>query len=111
MFKSSKYAPRKSTFLTDIYPSPAGVVRLILGDGPMNTKNISALLDASKASEWTGLSTSTLAKLRLTGLGPAYSKLGRRVFYRIDDLEAWIEEHRHKSSSEYGAKPDLGQPI
>jgi predicted DNA-binding transcriptional regulator AlpA len=70
----------------------------------MNTKSISALLDAQKAADWTGLSTSTLAKLRLTGHGPAYAKLGRRVVYRIDDLEAWIDTHRHKSTSEYGAK-------
>jgi predicted DNA-binding transcriptional regulator AlpA len=85
--------------------SLAGVVRLILGDVSMNTKSNSSLLDAQKASDWTGLSTSTLAKLRLSGNGPTYAKLGRRVVYRIDDLEAWIEAHRFKSTSEYGSKP------
>ena len=77
---------------------------MILGDGFMNTKINSALLDASRASGWTGLSTSTLAKLRLSGKGPAYAKLGRRVVYKIDDLEAWIEAHRHQSTSEYVTK-------
>ena len=71
----------------------------------MNTKSISSLLDAQNAADWTGLSTSTLAKLRLTGNGPTYAKLGRRVVYRIDDLEEWIEAHRFKSTSEYGSKP------
>jgi predicted DNA-binding transcriptional regulator AlpA len=70
----------------------------------MNTNINSSLLDAEKAAGWTGLSTSTLAKLRLTGNGPAYAKLGRRVVYHIDDLEEWIRAHRHKSTSEYGAK-------
>jgi predicted DNA-binding transcriptional regulator AlpA len=70
----------------------------------MNTNTTSSLLDAQKAADWTGLSTSTLAKLRLTGNGPTYSKLGRRVVYHVGDLEAWIEAHRFKSTSEYGAK-------
>jgi predicted DNA-binding transcriptional regulator AlpA len=70
----------------------------------MNTKSNSSLLDAQMTADWTGLSTSTLAKLRLTGNGPIYAKLGRRVVYRIDDLETWIESHRFKSTSEYGAK-------
>lgn len=84
--------------------SPAGVVRLILGDVPMTTKANSNLLNAQKAADWTGLSTSTLAKLRLTGNGPTYSKLGRRVVYRLVDLETWIEAHRFNSTSEYEAK-------
>ena len=63
-----------------------------------------ALLNAQKAADWTGLSTSTLAKLRLSGEGPTYAKLGRRVVYHIDDLEEWIRSHRYKSTSEYGAK-------
>jgi predicted DNA-binding transcriptional regulator AlpA len=71
----------------------------------MNTKSDSSLLDAQRAADWTGLSTSTLAKLRLSGDGPTYVKLGRRVVYRIADLEAWIEAHRFKSTSEYVSKP------
>jgi predicted DNA-binding transcriptional regulator AlpA len=60
-----------------------------------------ALLNAQKAADWTGLSTSTLAKLRLSGAGPTYAKLGRRVVYRLHDLENWIEARRFKSTSEY----------
>jgi predicted DNA-binding transcriptional regulator AlpA len=69
-----------------------------------NTETISALLNARKAADWTGLSASTLAKLRLSGDGPTYAKLGRRVVYRLHDLETWIEAHRFKSTSEYCAK-------
>ena len=81
-------------------PSPAGVVRLILGDGTMTT-NIPLVLNAAQAASRLGLSVSTLAKLRLSGAGPAYSKLGRRVVYRLEDLEAWIVANRYQSTSEY----------
>lgn len=63
-----------------------------------------SLLDAMKAAEWTGLSTSTLAKLRLSGNGPTYIKLGRRVAYKPEDLDAWINANRVNSTAEYTAK-------
>ena len=76
---------------------------MILGDVQMDTTTPTIVLDATNAANRLGLSTSTLAKLRLTGNGPAYSKLGRRVVYRVDDLEDWVLAHRHKSTSEYGS--------
>jgi len=48
-------------------------------------------LIAGEAAKLLGLAPSTLAKLRLTGDGPVYCKLGRRVLYRREDLEAWLE--------------------
>lgn len=65
--------------------------------------NDKSLLDASEAAEWLGLSTSTLAKMRLTGSGPVYSKLGRRVVYLRQDLADWVAAHRCRSTSEYTA--------
>ena len=81
----------------------ARIVRLILGDAHMDMTTPPLVLDAENAANRLGLSASTLAKLRLTGNGPAYSKLGRRVVYRVDDLEDWVLAHRHKSTSEYGS--------
>jgi hypothetical protein len=49
-----------------------------------------------------GLSESTLAKLRLSGYGPAYCKLGRRVLYQPHDLDAWLAQHRRQSTSDTG---------
>ncbi|BCG91414.1 helix-turn-helix transcriptional regulator [Mesorhizobium sp. 131-2-1] len=46
-----------------------------------------------------GLSVSTLEKLRLTGDGPEYIKLGRAVVYKPEDLDAWIDGNRRKSTS------------
>lgn len=60
----------------------------------------SPLLDAAAAAEFLGLSESTLAKLRLSGGGPQYCKLGRRVVYRRDDLLEWVSARVRRSTSE-----------
>jgi Helix-turn-helix domain len=60
------------------------------------------VLPASDAARALNLSQSTLAKLRLTGKGPAYCKLGRRVVYRQEDLAAWLEKNRRLSTSGLG---------
>lgn len=41
-----------------------------------------------------------LAQWRHKGMGPAYYKLGRKVFYRGADLNAWVEANRVDPSSE-----------
>ncbi len=71
----------------------------------MNTEN-PLVLNADKVAKKLGLSVSTLAKMRLYGSGPVYSKLGRRVVYRLADLEAWIAANRFHSTSEYPAPRD-----
>lgn len=60
--------------------------------GPMNTRD---------AAVYLGLAASTLEKARLTGNGPPFLKLGRIVRYRGEDLDAWLEGHVVKSTSEY----------
>ena len=57
---------------------------------------------ASEAAKYLGLSTSTLAKLRLTGNGPVFCKLGRRVVYRHADLDMYLEASRRSSTSDDG---------
>ena len=69
----------------------------------MTTEN-PLVLDTTQTAKRLGLSASTLAKMRLYGTGPAYSKLGRRVVYRLEDLEAWIAANRFHSTSEYSVK-------
>jgi len=69
----------------------------------MNTEN-PLVLNAGQAAKRLGLSASTLAKMRLYGTGPAYSKLGRRVVYRLEDLEAWVAANQYHSTSEYPAR-------
>lgn len=56
-------------------------------------------LAVSDAARYLGLSVSTLNKKRLTGDGPPYFRLGRRVVYRQIELDAWLESHRRLSTS------------
>jgi excisionase family DNA binding protein len=53
-----------------------------------------------EAAEVLRLSERTLERMRLTGLGPAYVKAGRRVLYRSADLEAWVASQVRTSTSE-----------
>jgi excisionase family DNA binding protein len=60
-------------------------------------------LDTHEAARRTGLASSTLRKLRLTGEGPQFMKLGRAVRYREADLDAWLDERTVLSTSEISA--------
>lgn len=57
-------------------------------------------VDTEGASRHIGLAVSTLEKLRLTGDGPPFVKLGRSVRYRISDLEAYLAERVVESTSQ-----------
>ena len=63
----------------------------------MSSQNDRLKVDA--AARYTGLSASTLNKLRVFGGGPAYLKLGRRVVYDAADLDAWLATQRRTSTS------------
>ncbi len=54
------------------------------------------------AAQYLGLSPATLETKRVRGGGPVFVKLGRRVVYRKEDLDSWIEEHRRHSTSDPG---------
>jgi predicted DNA-binding transcriptional regulator AlpA len=47
-----------------------------------------------------GISESTLAKLRMRGNGPAFSKIGRSVRYSRDEGLAWMAAHARRSTAE-----------
>jgi hypothetical protein len=51
------------------------------------------------ARRW-GLSTRTLERWRMEGRGPAFMKLGGRVIYRAEDIEAFELERLHQSTAE-----------
>jgi excisionase family DNA binding protein len=57
-------------------------------------------LTVREAAAHLGLSISTLNKLRCTGFGPVYFKLGRAVRYDFQDLDQWLAAHRIGSTSE-----------
>lgn len=65
---------------------------------------ISEVMSVGDAARFVKLSESTLAKLRLCGTGPAYCKLGRRVVYRLADLESWLESRVTRDTSDANAR-------
>ena len=64
-------------------------------------------LRTPEAARFLGLSGRTLEKHRTYGTGPRYSKLGGRVVYRLEDLQAWVERGAKDSTSD----PGIGQVL
>ncbi len=60
------------------------------------------MLRTPAAAAYCGSSTSTFEKIRLTGGGPRYLKLGRRVAYDPADLDAWLATKCRASTSVAG---------
>jgi excisionase family DNA binding protein len=65
----------------------------------------SQLLKPKAAAEFLSLGQSTLAKLRASGEGPAFRKLGRSVRYSRDDLQAWADAHIEGADSAIANRP------
>ena len=68
------------------------------------------------AAEYTGLAESTLEKLRLTGGGPLFIRLGgRAIGYDLRDLDAWLDGHREGDRSLIGSgkrpRKDRASPV
>jgi predicted DNA-binding transcriptional regulator AlpA len=63
---------------------------------------MSSLLSQREAAARLLLSERTLERWRVTGGGPAFVKLGRRVAYREADLETWIALRVRHSTNETG---------
>ncbi len=62
-----------------------------MGDGHLTT---------AEAAQRLGVSTSYLNKLRLTGGGPVFMKMGTKVVYSPSDLSAWAASRRRTSTSQ-----------
>lgn len=62
------------------------------------------ILKTREAADYVRLGQPTLERFRLTGEGPVYCKLGGAVRYRKDDLDAWLESRRVRSTSAGDAK-------
>lgn len=59
-------------------------------------------LKTPDAATHLGLSPRTLEKHRCYGTGPVYRRLGGRIVYAIDDLDAWATRGTRKSTSDPG---------
>ncbi|MBN9362808.1 MULTISPECIES: helix-turn-helix domain-containing protein [unclassified Devosia] len=59
-------------------------------------------LRTPEAARFLSLSDRTLEKHRTYGTGPAYRKLGGRVVYALEDLQAWADRGTKTSTSDPG---------
>ncbi len=57
------------------------------------------LLIITEAAELLRAPVATLRYWRHRGTGPRSFRLGRRVLYRRDDLQAWVEEQWGRSAA------------
>ena len=55
---------------------------------------MSQFMTTAEVSEVTRTPAETLRWMRHVGRGPRSFKLGRRVLYAVEDVEAWIAEAR-----------------
>jgi predicted DNA-binding transcriptional regulator AlpA len=58
------------------------------------------LLRTPDAARFLGISNRTLEKHRTYGTGPVYRKIGGRVVYAVEDLQAWSATGARKSTTD-----------
>jgi len=58
------------------------------------------LLRTPEAARFLGISIRTLEKHRTYGTGPTYRKIGGRVVYAVEDLQAWSAIGARKSTTD-----------
>jgi predicted DNA-binding transcriptional regulator AlpA len=61
-------------------------------------------LCTKEAARFLGISQRTLEKHRTYGTGPTYRKIGGRVLYAVEDLQAWTAIGARKSTREETAR-------
>jgi excisionase family DNA binding protein len=65
---------------------------------------MATLLTQREAARVLRLSERTLERSRVSGFGPPFCKLGRRVLYRAEDLDQWITARVVGSTSPTGGQ-------
>lgn len=65
------------------------------------------LLQNDLARRW-GISPRTLERWRVTGKGPRFLKVGKRINYRLDDVESFEADRLRASTSEAVEAPTSG---
>lgn len=64
-------------------------------------------LPTSGAATYLSKSISYLEKMRGTGDGPLFAKLGGSVVYKIEDLDSWVASRTVKSTSQADTLPNI----
>jgi len=67
----------------------------------MKTQEHRPPLDVTSAATYCGIQKGYLNKLRVSGGGPIFINLGKKILYSPDDLDAWLDSKKFKSTSQY----------
>ena len=59
-------------------------------------------MDTAGVAAYTGLTKARIDKLRITGEGPVFIKIGKLVRYRKVDVDRWLAEQSRSSTSDDG---------
>lgn len=96
--KSVDHAGRPLEAFT--YSVESGILVANKGKG---VSSIKAFLTPAEAAEYSGISVSTLSKLRQRGTGCSYVRIGDSstkavVLYKRDDLDRWLAKHMKRTT-------------
>lgn len=58
------------------------------------------LLNPKQLANHLGINENTLAKWRLSGVGPKYIKVQRHIRYAESDVEEWLNDRKFHSTTE-----------
>jgi excisionase family DNA binding protein len=84
--------------------------RAILKNGlfPVNSLR-DPLMTVKETAVYLRVSKSFLDKARLTGDGPGFIRVGRKILYRKSVVDAWLQQRQFASTSQYAvARHDSG---
>lgn len=56
---------------------------------------------AKQVADVSGVPESTLAYWRTLGIGPRFTKIGRRVMYPREEIVSYFKQHLYQVTSEY----------
>jgi predicted DNA-binding transcriptional regulator AlpA len=60
-------------------------------------------LRVKEAAAYIPMAEGTLNNLRVSGGGPRFIKIGKRILYDQRDLDKWIEDHKRNSTADIPA--------
>jgi predicted DNA-binding transcriptional regulator AlpA len=69
-------------------------------NAPAKANDIDPLLHSAQVAKLLGVSPSWLAKSRLNGTGPRFTKMGRAVRYALSAVRDYILSRQRNSTSE-----------
>ncbi|HLZ24559.1 MAG TPA: helix-turn-helix domain-containing protein [Ktedonobacterales bacterium] len=72
------------------------------------------LLTTKQLAEVLSVSVLTLAEWRRLERGPKFTRLGKNIYYRAEDIRAWVEDNlddKPRKKSTTGAHPQATDPV